>query len=350
VRDVPERPHFTAPDSTAPDSTVPNSTVRGPVMSEPTAPATAPASSSPTSDWRATGERIDTLIAASASAGAVARERSEELVRLVTDFYGAGLTRLLDLVYEQGHLGDDVLAALAADELVAGVLLIHGLHPYSVETRIEKALESVRPYLGSHGGDVELLGVTDEGVVRLRLLGSCDGCPSSSATLKLAVQGAVEAAAPEIGTIEVEAAAEDAAGPVVPVDALFSRLHEAAETPDEAGASWQPVPELAALEPGAVTRFAAGGVPVVACRIGADLFAFRDRCARCDQPMEGSVLARRLGGASGDGLLRCEACHTHYDVRRAGACVDEDGQHLDPLPLLTSGGTVSVAVPAVVAT
>ncbi|MFD4776143.1 NifU family protein, partial [Streptomyces sp. NPDC058427] len=131
-------------------------------------------------DWRATGERIDTLIAASGSGGAVARERSEELVRLVVDFYGAGLERLLDLVYEQGRLDDDVLAALAGDELVASVLLVHGLHPYTVETRVEQALESVRPYLGSHGGDVELLDVTEEGAVRLRLLGSCDGCPSSS--------------------------------------------------------------------------------------------------------------------------------------------------------------------------
>jgi Fe-S cluster biogenesis protein NfuA/nitrite reductase/ring-hydroxylating ferredoxin subunit len=312
----------------------------------PTAAAPGPASS----DWRATGERIDALIAAGASGGAAARERGEELVRLVTDFYGAGLTRLLDLVHEQGHLGDDVLAALAADDLVASVLLVHGLHPYSVETRVEKALDGVRPYLGSHGGDVELLGVSGDGVVGLRLLGSCDGCPSSSVTLELAVRGAIEAAAPEVTTIEVETAGDRASAPVVPVDALFSRLHETAAAPDESGSSWQRVPELAGLEPGAVTRLAAGGVPVLACRIGADLFAFRDRCARCDQSMEGCALARRLGGASGDAVLRCPACHAHYDVRRAGACLDDDGLHLDPLPLLADGATVSVAVPAAVAT
>ena len=62
----------------------------------------------------------------------------------------------------------------------------------------------MRPYLGSHGGDVELLDVTADGVVRLRMLGSCDGCPSSAVTLKLAVEGAIEAAAPEITAIEVE--------------------------------------------------------------------------------------------------------------------------------------------------
>jgi Fe-S cluster biogenesis protein NfuA/nitrite reductase/ring-hydroxylating ferredoxin subunit len=210
-------------------------------------------------------------------------------------------------------------------------------------------LESVRPYLGSHGGDVELIGVTEEGVAALRLLGSCDGCPSSSVTLELAVRGAVEAAAPEITAIDVRAPVADAAaGPVVPVDALFARLHETAtaDGPGAAGGSWQPVPELAALEPGAVTRFTAGGVPVLACRTGADLYAFVDRCARCEQPMEGAVLARRMGGGTGDAVLRCPSCHAHYDVRRAGACLDADGPHLDPLPLLAQGAAVSVAVPA----
>ncbi|MET9552571.1 NifU family protein [Streptomyces sp. NPDC006645] len=303
-------------------------------------------------EWRATGERIDTLIAASAAGGVVARERSEELVRLVTDFYGAGLERLLDLVHEQGRLDDELLAALAADDLVASVLLVHGLHPYSVTTRVENALESVRPYLGSHGGDVELLGVTDEGAVQLRLLGSCDGCPSSSATLELAVRGAIEAAAPEITTIEVESTEKNAAGtagPLVPVDALFSRLHDADPAGGaDTGASWEPVPALLALESGGVARLTAGGLPVVACRIGPDLFAFRDRCARCELPLEGATLARRLGGGSGDGVLRCSACRAHYDVRRAGACLDPeaDGAHLDPLPLLADGASVSVAVPA----
>ena len=158
-------------------------------------------------DFHAVGERINALIDASASGGVVARERAEELVRLVADLYGAGLERLLTILHELGRLDDEALAALAADDLVAGLLLVHDLHPYDVTTRVEQALDNVRPYLGSHGGDVELLGVSDD-VVRLRLLGSCDGCPSSSVTLKLAVEGAIEAAAPEIIAIEVETAAE----------------------------------------------------------------------------------------------------------------------------------------------
>jgi Fe-S cluster biogenesis protein NfuA/nitrite reductase/ring-hydroxylating ferredoxin subunit len=299
-------------------------------------------------DWRAAGDRVETLIAASAAGGTVARERAEELVRLVADLYGAGLERLLDIAHEHGALSDDLLAALAGDDLVSSLLLVHGLHPYSVETRIEQALAEVRPYLGSHGGDVELLAVSADGVVRLRMLGSCDGCPSSAVTLKLAVEGAIEGAAPEVSAIEVEEPAAAAkGGSVIPVSALFSRIADGAGT--DGGGSWQEVPELAGLAPGAVARVLAGTVAMVACRIGTDLYAFRDGCARCGQSLQGAALSRRLGGAAGDAVLRCPGCRAHYEVRRAGACLDDDALHLSPLPLLADGATVSVAVPAPVA-
>jgi Fe-S cluster biogenesis protein NfuA/nitrite reductase/ring-hydroxylating ferredoxin subunit len=304
----------------------------------------------PHQDWQVAGARIDTLIAASAAGGAVARERAEELVRLVADLYGAGLERLLTLVHEGGALTDEVLDALAGDDLVASLLLVHGLHPYDVPTRIEQALAGVRPYLGSHGGDVELLGVTAEGVVRLRMLGSCDGCPSASVTLKLAVEGAIEAAAPEITAIEVvEPAAQPKAGTVIPVTALFSRLADTAESAGH-GPLWLAVPELAELAAGGVVHLPDVAVAMLGCRIGTDLYAFRDGCARCGESLAGSALTRRLGGTIGDAVLRCPHCRAHYDVRRAGACLDDEALHLSPLPLLAEGGSVQVAVPASVPT
>ena len=166
----------------------------------------------------------------------------------------------MEILYETGRLGDDLLAALAGDELVSGLMLVHGLHPYSVIQRVEDALEEVRPYLGTHGGDVELLDVTDEGVVHLRLLGSCDGCPSSSVTLSLAVEGAIMAAAPEVISIDVEeatASTQESNG-VISVDSLMSRLK--VDTPT--GADWHVL--LALRRRGVVGRrwrSAAAGVP-----------------------------------------------------------------------------------------
>ena len=290
-------------------------------------------------DLQATGERIEALLEAAAAGGRVARERAEELVRLVVDLYGAGLERLLEIVHESGRLDDELLDRLTGDELVASLLAVHGLHPDDVETRVARALDGVRPYLGSHGGDVELLGVTDDGVVRLRMLGSCDGCPSSSVTLTLAVETAMQGAVPEVSAIDVEEPSAPAT--VIPVTALRSRL-------DGAPSTWTAAAGLADLAPGQTGVFEVAGLPVLGARVGSDLYAYRDRCPACGQSLAGAALERRLGGRSGDAVLRCPACRAHYDVRHAGRGLDDEGRHLEPVPLLVTDGVVTVAVPAAV--
>ena len=91
----------------------------------------------------------------------------------------------------------------------------------------------MRPFLAHHDGDVELLDVdADAGAVRLRLLGSCDGCPSSSVTLKLAVERAIVEAAPEIVRIDVDDAGPEpvVAGPVTPVSLIRKPVYDACPT------------------------------------------------------------------------------------------------------------------------
>ncbi len=165
-------------------------------------------------EWQAAGDRIDTLIAASATGCRVARERAEELVRLVADLYGAGLQRTLEILHERGCLTGDALDALAGDGLLESLLLVHGLHPYPVETRDVQAHAGVRD-------DVELLEISDDGVVRLRVPGSGGGCQPTSATLKPAIEEAIEAAAPEVVAIEI---LDDAATPVIPIQSLYTRV------------------------------------------------------------------------------------------------------------------------------
>ncbi|GAC1603516.1 MAG: NifU family protein [Pseudarthrobacter sp.] len=295
-----------------------------------------------------TGERIGTLLDALGAGGAVARGRAEDLVRQVTDMYGSGLERMLEILGEQGKLDHGTLAALASDELVSGLLIIHGLHPESMETRVTGALDSVRPYLGSHGGDVELLDISPEGVVRLKLLGTCQGCPSSSVTLKFAVEEAIETAAPEVTAIEVVEAEKHAATPAfIPVDRLLVRMNHA-DQPNHAAqpeGSWEPVPDVADLGPGDVAGFQVGGYSLLACRTGQDVYAYRDFCPRCEGSMKGAMLQRALAAPAGGGLLRCPNCRSHFDVRQAGSCLEDRSLHLDPLPLLVRGGVMSGAVP-----
>src|SRR5262245_11915122 len=279
--------------------------------------------------WRTAGERIQTLLDASAAGGAVARERAEQLVREMTDLYGAALERIMDVALAADpNLAD----RFAADDLVASLLLVHGLHPYDVERRVSDALDSVRPYLGSHGGDVSLLGVAD-GVVRLQFQGNCKGCPSSSVTLELAVEDAVRAAAPEIDSIEVVAAEQDTASGMIPAESLMYRVHAN-------GHHWQPVPELAELADGEVGGFRVTGVTALVCRVGDDVFAYRDRCPSC----LGTLAGAKLSGA----VLRCPGCGGGFDAVHAGAGVGGDS-HLEPLPVLVRDGVLSMAVPEEVA-
>lgn len=295
----------------------------------------------PTADPTAAGERIELLLEASAAAGPVARERAEELVRTVVELYGAGLERVMELAYAAGALTDELLAALAADELVAGLLLVHGLHPYGVEDRIEKALDDVRPYLGSHGGDVKLLHVTDEGIVRLQLLGSCDGCASSAVTLELAVEDAIRAAAPEVVRIEVEEAAKST-GSVIPIEQLTSRLRAAESV---GGVTWAPAATVDELAVGGLHRVVVHGLDVLLCRLTSGVYAYRDACPGCGASFEGAGL-QRSPATPGSAVLTCRRCSAHFDVRRAGADMDHADRHLEPLPLLDRDGVVEIAVRA----
>ncbi|MCV7228512.1 NifU family protein [Mycolicibacterium komossense] len=286
-----------------------------------------------TPEWRAAGDRIQVLLDASSTGGPVARDRAEQLVREVVELYGAGLQRILEMSGEPG-----LIERLASDDLVASLLLVHGLHPHDLHRRVADALERVRPYLGSHGGDVDLLDITDD-VVRLRFAGSCRSCPSSAVTLELTVEDAIRAAAPEITSIEVIAAQEDPMPTMIPAETLLRRVH--------GGAEWHPVPDLAALASGEVGGFLVAGTTVLACRIDDELFAYHDRCGRCDASLAGAALHRLVRAGQRELVLRCPRCRSHFDVKHAGAGVDEGVGpeiHLDPIPLLLREGVLSMAI------
>ena len=148
-------------------------------------------------EFRVHTERVDKLVGKLDSCGdPELRAVALELVQSVVELHGAALERMLESI-AQTAAGERALDEAIEDDLVASVLLLHGLHPDPLESRVLRALDKVRPYLHSHGGDVEFVSV-HEGVVRIKLLGSCGSCPSSSITLKNAVEDALYEAAPDI--------------------------------------------------------------------------------------------------------------------------------------------------------
>lgn len=135
----------------------------------------------------------------------------EELVERLTRVYGAGLARLLDHARAAGAQEALLAERTSGDELLANLLLLHGLHPVPLAERIGAALERVRPQLGLGDGGVELVAVED-GVVRVRLAAAR---AAAKASIEGAIRAAVEAAAPEVVRIDVSDGARVAL-PVVP--------------------------------------------------------------------------------------------------------------------------------------
>jgi Fe-S cluster biogenesis protein NfuA/nitrite reductase/ring-hydroxylating ferredoxin subunit len=253
-----------------------------------------------------------------------ARSKAAEVVGVLLELYGEGLARVMEVV-AQGEERERTFEALTADELVSHLLLLHGLHPLDVETRVVRALEEVRPYLQSHGGNVELLGV-EEGVARVRLQGSCDGCPSSTVTLKLAIEEAVMKAAPDLEGIEAEGVTEPRPAPTFVAGPTLRRKEK--KRPEEDGASWTVVGGLPQLSSGGMLLKEVSGEPVLFVKLGEDLYAYRHLCPGCGESLQ--------GGSLKEAELACSGCGRSYDVRRAGRGLDDQLLHLEPIPLLVS--------------
>jgi Fe-S cluster biogenesis protein NfuA len=292
---------------------------------------------------RDVGTRVEELLGALRTGSAKDPGRAaEELVGLLVGLYGDGLSQIVAALAEQGPPGAQMLDQLTEDPLVESLLLLHDLHPLDVDARVQRALDRVRPYLGSHAGGVEYLGVTD-GVARLRLEGSCHGCPSSTATVELAITGAVKEAAPEVDDVVVE-------GMTAPPEPKLLQIGRrpgaevagagaegaGGERADGGDVGWVTLPGIGPPSSRPVIA-SAGGFSVLVCSVRGTLYAYRDGCAACGSSLADGTLDREQ--------LSCPGCGGRYDVRLAGRGLDDPALHLDPLPLLTDSQGVRVAVP-----
>ena len=250
-----------------------------------------------------------------------ARGAAEDLIGAMLELYGEGLERIFVAL----EAAPDVRDALAGDGVVASLLLIHGLYPVPLAERVEQALASVRPYMDSHGGGVELIRIVD-GVAHLRLQGSCDGCPASASTMELAIREALDEQAPDLDGIEVEGLVE-----ARPVKKLLPLVGQSAS----AQAAWIELRDVAGLGTGSMTGSQVGGVPLLVANVGGTLLAYRNACTGCGAPLHRADLD--------GGTLTCAGCRRQFELPLAGRALGEDLQ-LVPVPLLEEDGRVKVAV------
>jgi Fe-S cluster biogenesis protein NfuA/nitrite reductase/ring-hydroxylating ferredoxin subunit len=282
---------------------------------------------------RTVGDRIEQLLGGLGSGPH--RETAEELVGLLVEMYGTALERVV------GSLRDHDPAfvhKLAEDDLLESLLLLHELHPLDVDARVQRALDRVRPYLGSHAGGVEYLGVDEEGVAQLRLEGNCHGCPSSTLTVKMAIEGAIQDAAPEVTGVEVAGVSEPEPSKLLQVGiGPPASWNAPVNGADHTG--WTPLPDIGPPT-GRPLTIAVEGTRVLVCSVRGTLYAYRDACGVCGETLAESTL---------DGeALTCAGCGARFNVRLAGRGLADTSHRLDPLPLLSDSTGTRIAMPKAV--
>jgi hypothetical protein len=165
-------------------------------------------------EMRAVSGRIEALVAGLETLeDASVRSRVEELVRLLMQLHGEGLTRMLALLQHPDVAAGRAVERFAADPVVATVLMLHDLHPDDVRTRIERALDLVRANL-PHGIEVVLLEVSDR-IVRLRVDAAPGGCGTPVETIRATIDAAIRDAAPDVREVAVEAVVRAPAVPLI---------------------------------------------------------------------------------------------------------------------------------------
>jgi Fe-S cluster biogenesis protein NfuA len=140
-----------------------------------------------------------------------ARATALELMQSLMDMHGAALARIVEVLSDSGDGGRNSLAHLGSDPLVCGLMVLYGVHPLTLDERVKRAIENVRPQVQKQGGKVELLDVSDN-LVRVSISSSGNGCHSSPDALKTSVEQAIREAAPEVIDVVAEGVASSVTG------------------------------------------------------------------------------------------------------------------------------------------
>ena len=250
------------------------------------------------------------------------RTMMQECMQEVLSFYGHGLERMLAIISKGNNTAaKDIYNNMLGDSFVNGLLLIHDLHPFDLRTRLNLALEKVRPYMDSHGGSVEIVSLED-GIAKLKLNGNCKGCPSSSATLELGIKQAIEENCPDLVGLEVEGATT-----------LNTSSNGKQSTHFSQG--WKTISGVDKLANGEMKPVEISGTQLIVCKVSDQLYAYRNVCPACDLPLNTGKLE--------ENIISCKLGHS-YNIVQAGKCTLDENLHLDPFPLLQENGSVKIAV------
>lgn len=245
-----------------------------------------------------------------------------ELDTLVQTLEREGDERALLLLELIDAIHRPALACLAAGDvehpLAQALLAMYDLAPVEDELLVEEALDEVRPYIHSHGGEVELLSV-EAGVVHVTMSGACQGCAASAMTLRRGIEATLIENYPGFRDL----VAHEPANVIQLEDRLRRPVFAEVAPADEPG-------------DGELRSVTVDGVNVLLANVGGEVYAFKNGCAVDGLPLEGGRLS--------EAVLVCPWHNCAYDAR-SGKRLDEPGAPgLSVVPIAAGDGTLKVAV------
>lgn len=235
-------------------------------------------------NFQTLAERVDEALAALKELPEDARDKALTLKKAIESFHAHALKKLIN-AFRETEEGKKLLFQAVEEPAIYAMFLMHGLIRQDMFTRVAAVLEEVRPYMNSHGGDVELVKV-EGGTVYVRLRGACSGCSMSAVTLKNGVEEAIKARIPEIE--EVLMVEDEIDSGYMPPEAI-----KATGNLEESG--WLKGPHVSELEEKKPLRLAEGEHDILLVLIEGKVMAFRNQCPHMSMPLhegqiEGSVI------------------------------------------------------------
>ena len=284
-------------------------------MSTPTAPPTVERDP----DFEKLAQEVDLALEGIRHLGESDRAAATRVKKALEGFHKHVLVKMVRHL-KADPAGKELLFELVDDPAVRAAFLMHGIIKPDLTGRVANVIEMVRPYMKSHGGDVELVRV-EHNTAFVRLHGSCNGCSLSSVTLRNGVEEALKEHVPEITHVEVV--------PNEPGPALIPL--EAVDILEDTG--WVQGPTVDALTHGHPFRLEGDGYDVLLVRIDQTIHAYKNACAHLGLPLDGGMLE--------DEVLVCPWHGFRFDVT-SGECLTVPQAQLEPYPLRVDDGVVWV--------
>jgi hypothetical protein len=144
----------------------------------------------------------------------------KQLLQLLMDVHGAGLDRMMEIVFENDAAGPAIIDKLGQDSITSALLLLYSLHPDDLETRVNRAVERMRARLRKVSYGVDLARI-DEGAVEIRVTSSGHTCGSTAKDVRAVVEEGVYELAPDVTSLEIRGLEEPPNAGFVALESLM---------------------------------------------------------------------------------------------------------------------------------